>query len=244
MVEWLNGFEIHESDLFADLITSDGDERLSSFGHLRVRGTPQDGRKARRAFTTRFSDWTRVPTARYTDFFDELKRASGAHAVYSFREGRCEYLVPALVLLRGLFPLIPEGFEYAFSPRVLEVLCFPVERNGHWSVVMPNFTGVYRARFRRPTIEALTWASLFPSGKRAWRSVYAHAKLGNVDVDLPAVSVSVLVYGHRKGQTVHATELIVNALEVHEAPFGFASSAASSFLLNWQSSPLIPSVTV
>jgi len=224
--------------LFANVITCNGGEQLSSLGELRARGIPQGGAKAKRAFVTNFGDWTTVPTARYTDVFDELTGASSSHAVYAFRQGGCEYLVPALVLLRGLFPLIPDGFEYAFFPRGLEVLCLPVGRNGHWSVVLPNFTGVYRARFRRPTVEALSWASLFPSGKRAWRSVYAHASLGKVDVDLPDASVSVLVYGHRIGRTVRVTELIVNALEVHEAPFAYVSSVATSFTFNWLSTPL------
>ena len=239
MIEWLENFETQGGVLVANIVTEHGREQVTELGILRNRGVPSTSEKARqRAFTTSFSDWSPVPASRYLAEFGGLKGCGEAHTVFSFHFGRYEYLVPALVLMRGLFPLIPEAFAYAFTPRRLESLCIPTERNGHWTVLMPDFKGLYNARFRRPTVEALTWASLFPSARSTWQSAFKGAMTGQMRLELPHATVRLLTYGPRRGKTVHVTALVVNALLAHEAPFEFVDKASPSFVLNTNAASL------
>lgn len=239
MVEWLKNFDGNSNRLVANVVGPTGAIQMTEMGELCTRGAPSGFEKARqRAFATCFDDWSVTPATRYLEAFAGLEDVQGQHVVYSFKHGWFEYLVPALVVARALFPLIADAFQYAFTPRNLEVLCFPVERRGHWSVIMPNFKGVYKARFRRSTVEALTWASLYPSAHQAWRSIFDFASLGIVGVKLPRATVSLLAYGLRSGRTVHVTKLSVNALQPHEEPFAFASGAPSSFVMNSNAQPL------
>lgn len=243
MVDWLDGFETVAQRLNARIVSGGVMYTTAHLRDLKDRGAPDGGCKIRRAFETNLQDWTRVPAARYLAAFDGLApAASEQHAVFSLRCGRSDFLVPALVLLRGLFPLVPQALAYAFTPRPLEALCIPLTRCGHWSVAMPDMKGWYNARFRRPSVEALTWTSLFPSARRAWHSVHKAALQGRMDLQLPLARLRVVAYGLRAGDTVHVTRLVVNALVAQEEPMAFAAGACRSFVLMTNSEPIEPGV--
>ena len=241
MVDWLDGFEVEAGQLKARLRSGGVMYQSEHLADLRDRGVPNGGRKIRRAFDTCFQDWTQVPESRYLSAFKELgTSAVGHHTVFSLRCGRSELLVPALVLLRGLFPVVAQALAYAFTPRPLEALCIPITRGGHWTVWTPNLTGLYNARFRRPSVEALTWASLYPTARRTWHSVYLAALEGRMSLDLPDATARVVPYGVRVGSTVHVTRLLVNALLAHDSALAFAAAASRSFVFMTNSEPLAP----
>lgn len=241
MVDWLEGFKVEAGQLKASVRTRDVVYQSEHLADLRDRGVPEGGRKIRRAFDTNFADWERVPEDRYLAAFPELSASTaGQHTVFSLRQGKSEYLVPALALLRGLFPVVPQALAYAFTPRPLEALCVPITRGGHWTVWMPNMRGLYNARFRRPSVEALTWASLYPSARATWHSVYHAALRGRMSMDLPDATARVVPYGVRVDNTVHVTRLVVNALLAHDNPLDFAGDASNSFVLMTNSEPLAP----
>lgn len=241
MVDWLEGFEVEAGQLKASVRTGDVSYVSEHLADLRDRGVPDGGRKIRRAFATYLADWNRVPEERYLAAFPELSATTGKHTVFSLRQGKSEYLIPALVLLRGLFPVVPQALAYAFTPRPLEALCIPITRGGHWTVWMPNLRGLYNARFRRPSVEALTWASLYPSARATWHSVYHAALRGHMSMDLPDATARVVPYGVRVGNTVHVTRLIVNALLAHDSALEFAGNPPKSFVLMTNSEPLAQS---
>ena len=241
MDEWLGGFARDFNQLKATIHTTHGVDEVVDLGALHSRGAPTCAAKARaRAFHTSFADWNLTCTSRYIEPSRYTGQTGNSHQVYSFKHGRLEYLVPALVLFRGLFPMVKKGVGAAFTSRPLELLCTPVERNGHWSVVLPEFRGVFDARHRRPTLESLTWASLFPCGHRAWTSVYEHATRGTMGMDLPSSRVNLLPYGTREGKLVLVTKLTVNSLLSLGKPFNFASGASNSFIYNRNAEPLGP----
>ncbi|MEG1925653.1 MAG: transposase [Ruthenibacterium sp.] len=241
-MEWLDGFEMHSGTLVARLVTNAGIRFEDNLGTLAKTGVPDGDYEWRAPFTTDFADWGSAPTADYLTAFPRLAETStnGSHQIFRFRHGWSDFLVPALVLFRALFPLIPEAFEYAFTPRMLELLCQPIENEGHWSVVMPDFTGVYRGRNRPATRESLTWCSLFPSANKAWSSVYKNCCQGVFAMSLPLAQARILPIGIRRGRTVHVTSLSISAVLALEPPFDFASGAANSFLWNRSASPLGP----
>lgn len=242
LVEWLDGFDGAEGGLRAVILSHEGAAGRTEPAHLRERGAPDGGKRFRKPFTTDFAEWTQVPAGRYLAAFPELRCASESHAVYRVPFGRWEFLVPALVLMRGLFPLIADGFAYAFTPRPLEALCILQSRAGHWTVCMPDFTGVYKGRFRRAQVEALTWASLFPSARNTWYSVLRAAVQGRMALDLPNAVARVLPTGVRIGKTIHVTTLSVNAILATEAPSAFAGQAPTSFLFDQHTDPIAPAV--
>lgn len=240
MLGWLEGFDWHAGELKAR-IRSGGEVRATSaFRELWDDGVPQVDQKIRRALSTDFKDWAQAPMGRYLAAFDGPSATGEDHAVFSFRCGRSEYLVPALVLMRGLFPVVADALAYAFTPRPLEALCLPITRAGHWTVATPDLTGAYNGRFRRPAVESLAWASIYPSARKTWVSVYRAACEGRMSLDLPKATVRVVPYGVRVGRAVHVTRLIVNALLAQEEPERFAAGAARSFVLMTNSEPLAP----
>lgn len=241
-MEWLDGFEMHCGALVARLVTTSGTRFENNLGTLTKVGIPDGDYEWRAPFTTDLADWTRAPTSDYLEAFPGLAEASsmGTHQIFRFRHGLSDFLIPALVLFRALFPLIPDAFEYAFTPRILELLCQPLENDGHWSVVLPDFKGVYRGRDRPSTRESLTWGSLFPSANKAWSSVYKNCCKGSFSMSLPLALARVLPIGIRRGRTVHVTSLTISAVLALEPPFDFASGAANSFLWNRNASPLGP----
>lgn len=239
-MEWLDGFEMHCGTLVARLVTNAGTRFEDNLGTLAKIGVPDGDYEWRAPFTTDLADWTRAPTEDYLAAFPRLAEAStnGTHQIFRFRHGLSDFLVPALVLFRALFPLIPDAFEYAFTPRMLELLCHPIENEGHWSVVQPDFKGLYRGRNRPATRESLTWGSLFPSANKAWSSVYKNCCEGSFAMSLPLAQARILPIGIKCGRTVYVTSLFVSAVLALEAPFDFASGAANSFLWNRSASPL------
>lgn len=241
-MEWLDGLEMHCGTLVARLVTNVGIRLENNLGTLTKVGIPDGDYEWRAPFTTDFAAWTVAPTADYLAAVPGLGEASSeeTHQIFRFRHGWSEFLVPALVLFRALFPLIPDAFEYAFTPRMLELLCQPVENEGHWSVVLPDFKGVYRGRDRRATRESLTWCSLFPSASNAWSSVYKNCCQGSFAMNLPLAQARILPIGIRRGRTVYVTSLTISAVLALEPPFDFASGAANSFLWNRNASPLGP----
>ena len=238
MMGWLDGFEWQAGRLLARVITPDGRELLDDFGQLTTRGLPEGDYESRAPFTSEFSTWRRESADRYLAGVGLRTTSSTRHTVFTFRHGRTVFVVPALAVFRGLFPLIPDAFGHAFSPRSLEVLCTPVERNGHWSVVMPEQTGVYRARFRTATVESLTWASLYPSARQTWVSVYHGMRRGEMNIDLPKATARILLRGVRAANTVYVTDLRVSAVLAQDPPFEFAAKGPSSFLWTTNASPL------
>jgi transposase len=239
MVEWLDGFVWQHSVLKARVLTSQGTDMVDELGALRTRGVPIGAKRIRtKVPRTDFSTWRLTCPSRYFEAIHPLQPESLAHQVFTFNLGRQECLVPALVLFRALFPLVSKGVAAAFTTRPLEILCTPIERNGHWSVAMPDFRGVYNARHRRPTLEALTWAMLFPTARLAWQSVYKHASNGVMGLDLPKASANISPYGIRNGKSILVTELRVNALLALENPYESVPRASRSFLLNRNAEPL------
>lgn len=241
-MEWLDGFETVNGKLAAKVISPKGTDYLRDFGQLRGRGLPTEiSYNPERAFISDFFEWSRVPPHDYLQGVGLGSSAATArHEVFHIRHGVHDYLIPALALLRGMLPLIPEAFEYLFTPRNLELLCTPLERNGHWSVGLPDFRGLYKGRFRPSTMEALTWVSLFPSARKFWASAYQNMCAGNVCLSLPRARVKLLPTGIRRGRTVYVTSVQISAVLALDAPFGFANGASSSFLWDANAAPIAP----
>jgi len=239
-MDWLDGFEMQAGRPRARVITSGGPELLDDFGLLVNRGLPVGAYRSPTPLKSEFATWRPETAERYLKGFGLKSTTTTQHTVFAFRHGWTEFLVPALAAFRGLFPLIPDAFGHAFSPRSLEVLCTPVERNGHWSVVLPEQTGVYRARFRTPTVESLTWASLFPSARQTWESVYQGMRRGEMTLNLPKARARILLRGVSAGNTVFVTDMRVSALLALDMPYKFASEAPSSFLWTTDETPLEP----
>lgn len=237
---WLDGFEWQAERPLARVIAPNGPELLDDFALLATRGLPAGTYESRAPFTSDFSTWQRESADRYLAGVGLKPTSATLHAVFSFRHGWTEFLVPALAVFRGLFPLIPDAFGYAFSPRSLEVLCTPVERNGHWSVVLPEQTGAHRAKFRVSTLESLTWASIFPSARQTWASVHQGIRRGEMNIELPQAAARILLRGVKAGNTVFVTDMRVSAVLAMDNPFEFAARAPSSFLWTTNATPLGP----
>ena len=238
-MDWLDGFEWDGGLPRAVGFGATGEQHIDDLGTLSKDGLDRTNDRARQRYTTNFADWRRESADRFLTGLGYRPTATERHTVYSFRAGMVEFLVPALTLVRGLFPLRSEAFSWLFSPRSLSLLCAPIERLGHWSVVT-NRVRRDGAGTQRPMTESLTWASLYPSANASWRSVYSAAMNGRMHIDLPAASVRVLPKGITRNGVVYVTELVVSALLAHEDPFSFADKAPSAFLWSTMSESLGP----
>lgn len=234
-MEFLEGFERRDGRVVGRILTSKGVEFIDDLGQLRLRGLPrQRPFKANLNQILELNDLELVDTNEYIEGVGLSSLAGKAqHDVFVHHTLRLKFLIPALALARGLFPLIPAAFESLFSPRGLTEMCTPFERNGHWTakVAMTH----YRPKgggVPLPMQESLTWANLYRSGEQAWNSVYSNASEGRMRVALPAARVNILMHGVRSGYTVYVTSLKVAALLTYGDPFEFARGAPRSFLLH------------
>lgn len=238
-MDWMDGFEWDGGLPRAVGFGATGEQHIDDLGTLSKDGLDRTNDRARQRYTTNFADWRRESADRFLTGLGYRPTGTERHTVYSFRAGMVEFLVPALTLVRGLFPLPYEAFSWLFSPRSLDLMCAPVERLGHWTVATAHVRR-HGAGKQRSMTESLTWASLYPSANASWRSVYSGVTTGEMHIELPAASVRVLPKGITRNGVVYVTELLVNAVLAHESPFPFAADAPNAFLWSTLSESLGP----
>lgn len=239
-MDWLDCFEWVNGAPRAVGRAGDDVERIHDLSMLAKDGLVSLDSGIRDQITTNFADWHRVSADRFLTGIGCKPTGTEGHSVYSFRAGGMEFLVPALAVLRGLFPLPPAAFSWILSPRSLDLLCAPIERLGHWSVLTTQVRRDRGAGTQRPMIESLTWASLYPSAYEAWRSASAAMKDGRMHIELPMASVRVLPKGIKHKGVFYVTQFVVSAVQAHERPHEFAGDAPSSFLWSTRSEPIGP----
>lgn len=232
-MEFLEGFEYKNGRLAGRILTPGGVELVEDLGQLRQRGLPSEY-----PYTSNRNQILELNTLEPCNSTEYLKGLGlrgttddDKHDVFIHRQPKLTFLIPALALARGLFPLVPVAFESMFSPRSLTEMCIPFEKNGQWTVEMASFQ--YKPKqsgVPLPMREALTWASLYRSGDYSWHSVYANARKGRMRIALPAARTNVLMHGIKTDNTIYVTSLKVAALLAYDQPFEFAAGAPHSFL--------------
>lgn len=233
-MEFLEGFERKNGRLVGRVATPAGYEYIQDLEQLRTRGLPiahnewQDN-----GIVFDVNSLEQVNTSSYIEGLGiNASAGSCTHDVFVCKTQKQQLLIPALAVVRGLFPLVPTAFDTLLSPRGLAEVCAPIEKEGQWTVQ----TGPrYKPRSRHvpyPMHEALTWAWLFHSGEEAWHSVYKNAAQGRMRISLPAARINALMEGIKHGSTVFVTSMKAAALFAYDAPYPFAEGAPRSFLFH------------
>lgn len=232
VMEWLEKFEMHNGHLAGKVLTRAGTEYITDMGEFATRGVPLAmPYKKSDPINSDFSTWQAGPSDAYRKGIGlDTHSSSCEHTVFKVEHARKAYFIPALVVARALFPLVPVAFEYIFTPRNLEVLCTLLESNGYWSVALPDFSAKRQQTFRGSTSDAMTWTYLYPSARKTWASAYQNAVKGRIEITLPMARIRLLPAGIEKDGIVYVTHLNLCALLALEEPFEFAENAPSSFL--------------
>lgn len=233
-MEFLEGFEYRDGRLAAKLTTPAGIEYLDDMALLRTRGLPEA--KSRKVYnhTLNFNELEVTSMDAYIEGIG-INSDSRNHDVFSYRTPKTTFLIPALALTRGLFPLAPPSFTSLFSPRALLEMCIPLEKNSQWTIEMSSY--VYKPKkcaVSLPMRESLTWASLYESAEIAWNSVYKGACHGKMKINLPHATAKVLLQGveDKTKNTIYVSVFKVSALLAHCKQHSFAQGAPRSFLLH------------
>jgi len=240
-MEFLEGFERRDGRLVGRVATPTGYEYVTDLGQLSRTGLPQERPQWRgHRLVFAINDLELASPGEYGAGLGlGVTTSACLHDVFIYRLPRLTLLIPALALLRGLFPLVPQAFNTLFSPRGLAEMCVPREKNGHWSVNVTTHQYLPKASlFPLSMRQTLTWAWLFRSGDQAWHSVYPNALEGRVRFALPAIRVNAGMHGIRKHNTVYVTNVNIAALLACDAPFDFAANAPRSFVLHQRSQSL------
>lgn len=233
-MEFLEGFERKNGRLVGRVATPAGYEYIQDLEQLRTRGLPlscDEWRNSGIVFDVNSLEQT--STSSYIEGLGiNASVGSCMHDVFVCKTQKLQLLIPALAVVRGLFPLVPTAFDTLMSPRGLAEVCAPLEKEGQWTVQTGHR---YKPRSRHvpyPMYEALTWTWLFHSGEEAWHSVYKNAVQGRMRIALPAVRINALMEGIKRGSTVFVTSMKAAALLAYDAPYPFADGAPRSFLFH------------
>src|SRR5690606_1928788 len=107
--------------LVGRILTPQGVELVDTLGQLKLRGLPrQQPFKANLNQILELNDLELADTAEYIDGIGLSSLAKLVqHDVFVHHTLRLKFLIPALALARGLFPLIPAAFESLFTARGL-----------------------------------------------------------------------------------------------------------------------------
>ena len=192
---------------------------LDVIGH----GKPFDGQKSRRVVQFNLASLERTDSSYYLEAVGFRPTVSNGQAVFVLRDGRQTFYIPTAVILQGLVRM---------TQRLAHVLLSPVGRDTFWRPILLDDntvgieakSGLLITGLRRTAQQddRLIWFSCYPSARRAWDSVYAHALDGRLDIDLPSAEVTATLTGLNKRRVQCVTWMTVRTLRPLEKPTLFS----------------------
>ena len=223
-MEWIQGVEWAPSGVRLETITSDCNKHFRPVSEIQTLLAWQ-GEVSKSQGKTSFSDWRwmshdEVAAVAQTFGFNEVRCD---HAHYMFESDGKRYIVPASVLMSAMFRPFHGIAKYLFAPQGLDSLCMP-----HGNCKNPEMlffdtpraaTGI-QLHNAQGIVNSLSWMHCFSSGRQMWCSVLEHAKLGRLDLTLPASTIQYRAIGHvlASSDTV-ICRIHIQRMETHEQPF-------------------------
>lgn len=232
---WATGLTAKDGKYLVEAVSADGEIALHNLSALGTVGVPnKEAPNTKKVLTTNtFKTWEEIedPVEYLSTFGLELPpEIESRHQIYQFIEGRTQYVVPALVLLRAIFQPSKYFLPEIFKPQALD-------RIGFMDLSTPNPTFVIDAywaspgfRCATPSVErALTWMATAPSALRMANSVHQNAVKGRIALMLPSATAKFVVRGKKVGSTFYVSSLRITRIFIAEPSNQSATASQSEF---------------
>jgi hypothetical protein len=215
-------FKVSGGKLKATCIQLDGSEVALEPQSLRTDGLPT-AESSQRTIKLDFSTFR--PTC-FSEYASNLGyRSDGLlnHQAWATVVGKYRFVIPALVLLRGLFCSCPTTWPALFAPSA--------SKSGFFEVLEAMLVEPSELEMALPV---LSWMHCHPSAKAMWASIPAFAAGATIGLQLPAADFHVVAYGHFLGRNFYVTRILISSIRAKEAPYAFAPHSRSTILVNTQ----------
>jgi hypothetical protein len=216
-MQWIQGFQKDEARLRLKVVDGSGAHTFCDLRDLRSTASERKGARTVQLEGVELNHFiARVPTE-FLELWGFKREVPPTHLVYEYTSPAGRLLVPASVVMLGLFSRMSAIGPWLTSASSLDRLAVPGLHNGVPSVTF--FPGALTgARERAVTIDRFLWLACFPSSRRAWSSILAHARSGILAVDLPCARIFGSAVGLSRGNTILVTRFHINEVEPTEAP--------------------------
>lgn len=217
-MQWIEGITRLNGQLTASSVNIEGQKDQVSLAAMKVPGKALASHRYK--LTTDFSAWTQTSVTGYLSAFGFRPDVAVNHRIFAFTDKKHRFLVPSLVLMKALFRPLNKLTDYLFSPQGLANISV-LETDGNTPKVAGFSSFKTDTKFGN-TLQPLSWYWSFPSAHNCWHSVYLQAVKGNLALDLPIGSATLVVQGKRQGRDFFVTELTLLEVVTTEKPFDYA----------------------
>jgi hypothetical protein len=215
-------FRVTEDGLRATCIQPDGSEIALDPQDLRTDGVPP----AAARYLTITLDLSKFEPTCFSEYASNLGYRSDGdfnHQTWAAVVGKQRFVIPALVLLRGLFCSCPTIWPTLFAPSssnscFLEALEVMLAEPSELKMALP----------------VLSWIHCHPSAKAMWASIPAFAANAKIGLQLPAADFHVVAYGHFLGRNLYVRHIQILSIRAKEAPYAFAPHSRRTILVDTQ----------
>lgn len=224
-MQWVDGFERLDGTPQLVVVNSAGERRLSAFKQLRSVAPERRGARHVDLSGVRLDAFKECDPQEYLDLLGFEAPVSANHRVYEVATPAARLLLPAAVVLIGLFARICQMAPWLTSAATLDRLAVPSFEGDKPSVTF--FPGsVSGGRDKECTQERFLWLTCFPSARETWNSVATNVRAGRLALDRPKAAMNGSVRGLSRGNTILVTRLHVNEIRPAESPVPSAASIA------------------
>lgn len=174
---------------------------------------------------TDFEAWKQVGPADYLAGMGFPEDMTSGQVVYQFEVSGKIFLVPAVVLMKGMFRPLRGMAHHLFRPQGLENAVIASLKGAEQSVgffCAPRNDIGFNPERSESILEALSWMYCFASARRMWDSVFQWARVGTLGVDLPEAKARLVLRTSLYEGKWLVTDLTVVAVQTSESPFAFA----------------------
>jgi hypothetical protein len=219
----VTGFKVSDGNLKATCIQLDGSEVALAPHDLRTEALPMAD-PSRLTATLVLGEFEPTCFSEYASNFGYRSDGDLSHQTWVAAVGKYRVVIPALVLLRGIFRSFPTLWPALFAP----------------STNKPGLAKALEAMLVEPNelkaaLPLLSWMHCYPSAKAMWASVQASAADGKIDLQLPAADLHVMAYGQPFGRNFYVTRISISSIQATEAPYAFAPHSNSTI---WVKTPM------
>lgn len=174
---------------------------------------------------TDFETWKQVSPAEYLAGMGFPEDMTSGQVVYQFEVSGKIFLVPAVVVMQGMFRPLRGIAQHLFRPQGLENAVIAALKGAEQSVgffCAPQKDFGFIPERAQSILVALSWMYCFASARRMWDSVLQWARVGTLGVDLPDGQARLVLRTSPYENKWLVTDLTVVAVQTSESPYVFA----------------------
>jgi hypothetical protein len=221
-MKWLERIAEVDGRLFPVYVDADGHRTVGTLGASRG-SLPRSGYQAATVKDASLQAMKACDAAEYLEASGWRGVDPTGHQVFELTDNGQRILIPAVVMLLGLVGVLTSVSERILEPGSLDRLAFPAVVGNELDVRFYRQTRLSRATHATGLRARFAWFTCYASGRKFWQSVYEHAVLGRLGLDVGRANIDASSYGRKVHGTVIATRVGVNALTPTEAPLPFAA---------------------